>query len=58
MFVICFFLNQKVEPSILNTIIIIGTGIVTYSILILVLREKMVIDTITSIKNKIWKKKN
>lgn len=58
MFVICFFLNQKLEPSILNTIIIIGTGIVTYAILIILLREKMVIDTITSIKNKICKKKN
>ena len=42
-------------PSILNTIIIIALGCLIYGIIILLLKERMLFDTINNLKNKLKK---
>jgi len=57
MFVICFFEAKNLNSSVLNTILIIGSGILSYFIILLILREEMLISSIKKVIHKFKKNK-
>ena len=57
MFLIVGFISTKFTPTIIHTIILILIGIFTYFAMLFILREKLMILTLKSIKDKFTKKK-
>lgn len=57
MFLIVGFISKKFTPTIIHTIILILIGIFTYFAMLFILREKLMILTLKSIKDKFTKKK-
>lgn len=52
MFIPCFILKIKLDSSVLNTVIIILTGIVVYFVSLIVLRDSLIIQTLFKIREK------
>ena len=55
MFIPCYFVGLQLEPSILNTFIIVVIGIVTYGIILLILRDEFLMKQIKKVFAKIKK---
>lgn len=57
MFLIVGYVSTKFTPTILHTIILILIGVVVYFVMLLILRERLMLSTLKSIKEKFTKKK-
>ncbi len=53
MFTLIYFIDMKLSSSILNTMIILGTGVVSYFLMLLILRDDMFISIINGAFKKI-----
>ncbi len=58
MFVSCFFVGRMLNPSILNTFLIVLLGVAVYSVMIILLRDSFVLDALRKITGKFIKKKS
>jgi O-antigen/teichoic acid export membrane protein len=58
MFVPCYFMGVYLSSSILNTFLIVLVGVVTYGLVLLLLKDQFVISIILQIKNKFKRKIN
>lgn len=52
MFVVIYFIQNKLSPSILNTFSLVTIGGIIYIFILLVLKEKMIYDLFASVKHK------
>lgn len=55
MFVPCWLLNMYLPSSILNSVIIIGAGVLSYGLILLIIREEIIWGIIKKLVNKIKK---
>lgn len=54
MFALVYFLSTKFSPSILHTLALVAIGAVTYFILLLVMKEKLVYNSLNKMKSKFF----
>jgi len=56
MFSVLLPVGLKLNPSVINTVSLIGIGALIYGLMILLMKEKFTFEVLTNIKNKLFKK--
>ncbi len=57
MFVPCFFMGQLLQPSIVNTLLIVVVGVFVYGMCLIIFKEMFVMSAFAKIRSKFTKKK-
>ena len=58
MFLILFFIEKQLQPSIINTLILFIVGVISYFTVLLILRDKFFLENSKNVINKILKRKD
>lgn len=58
MFPVCFFLGERLSPSIAHTLLLVGIGIGIYLVMLLILHEEYLMSALRKVKKILSRKKN